>query len=272
MYKDNRYAAQLRRDDLILQQARAPFPPELLNLHARRVARSWAGGAGIVGAALLLATEVIDARFAAHTLLASWLLMGATYLALRVGGRPLMELSIGRRLRLSGDVYQDLAMLETGGAAAWGLGRLRRLERPSLALPLVAASLLAPLSLHLLVAVLLLGWTSAEFGRWATISAVLVGHAHVCLLIFSLVHVSRVQASLTRDPAGLGSGSRFGMWALTWVATAAAVPGAVLFFVPPFLVFLTGLAFVPAAFHWASSRAATERQLIVNLAPRVTPE
>lgn len=50
--------------------------------------------------------------------------------------------------------------------------------------------------------------------------------------------------------------------ALTWTSTVAALPGAILVFIPPIIVAATGLVFVPLSWHWASRTATIERRQI----------
>jgi len=234
----------------------------LIFLHCRRTARAWAGGVGLAGALMLVGTIIFKADLAAHVLLASWGMMGVAYLVgWRVAG-PRLWRRLTRRFRLSNDAFADLSTLERGGPREYAVRLVRKLERPALALPLATLCLLAPLSLHLVVATLFLHCSVSEFSRWCVVSAVVVGHAHITLLIFSLVHVKRLRAMLDQGQAHRISGVRSGMWALTWTSVVGAIPGGLLYLIPPILVFLTGLLFVPLAFCWAAARAASERQLV----------
>ena len=177
-------------------------------------------------------------------------------------GPAIRDRLLARAFQLTGNVFDDLSNLEAGGPRKVGLALLERLEQPSMALPLAALSLLGPLSLHLVVALVFFNSSSPQFGSWAALSLVLVGHAHLAMLVFAIVHIHRLRTELDLDIGSSPSGARRGIWAAIWAAAAAAVPGALLFFIPPVLVLLTGLAFAPLVFHWAARRGQSERQLI----------
>jgi hypothetical protein len=206
-----------------------------------------------------MAVEVVrEARHATPILLLTWVAMA---LALLVG-LGVAWLRLRRATRRcsapSGDVFLDLARLEIGAATRMALSRSHRLERASLALPLCAFSLLAPLTLHLLFGVIFLEPTFRQFDNWIAISLMLVGHAHLTLMILAVLHVVHLGRELDWGlPVG---GAPRGLRALAWTTLASAVPGIFLLAIPPLLVFVTGLAFVPWAFAWASRRARLERQ------------
>jgi hypothetical protein len=235
----------------------------------RRVGWAAAGGVGtLLGAAALLRGLLSFTMEGKHgAAAATSLLVGAWPAALVAGlascaaARALTSRALDVPLVLSGDPAADLARFE----AADPLRRLRelaqRLEFGSVALPLAALSLVAPLSIHAVVCVLLGGgvWVplAEEFGTWIGISALIVGHAHLVLLAMAVGWAS----SLRRSETSVLRAGVHRSWGRALIVTVgvSAVPGIVLVAIPPLLVLLTGLAFVPAMYLAAAKRVERER-------------
>jgi hypothetical protein len=246
---------------------------------ARRVARSLAGCAGVMmgGAAFLVAiASFFSSPDAARTdrvaatvlLLAAWptaFVIGAVG---RVAARVM--LSLDARIPLTGDPAEDLARLEARDPLQDARATARAWERRSTALPLAALSLLAPLSIHWVVYILLLkapdlrASTFDDFGVWIGMSAVLVGHAHLALLIGSVIWASRLRTRPTVDIRGGIHRS----WATVLAVSAgvACLPGIVLLAIPPILVGLTGVLFVPLMFLGTVRILAAERSALEAMA------
>lgn len=260
MYKDHLIAARCRRDGLVREYSGVPVPERLLTLYAVRQARKWAGVAGIAGFLLLVVELFLGARHSSMILMISWGLVLLVYAAVRLLARWRMGRILARELTPSADVFADLTRLDRGTPQDSLRERVSRLEVPSLAVPVAAATLLLPLTLHLLVGSGLLDVYLADFNAWILLSLVLVGHAHLTLLVFSVLHVNRVCRELDLGDEVGGAGR--GLWALLWTITASAIPGAIFLFIPPLLVALTGLTFVPWMFFWVARRARSERLLI----------
>jgi hypothetical protein len=135
-------------------------------------------------------------------------------------------------------------------------------ERRSAALPLAAASLLAPLSLHWIVWCLLnmpnIGARSAaDFGSWIGLSVVLVGHAHIALLVAAVQWTRTLRAVPT---AHLRNGlSRAWGLALAVTVGVACLPGILLMGIPPILVAVTGTFVVPVMFVTTVRNVERER-------------
>lgn len=191
-----------------------------VRVRARRAARV-AGSLALLGGALLLcadALEVVDVD-ALVALAGAWLGAGVTgllaYGVVRATARP------------------DPTLLRA-------LGPGTASEKLSLVAPAVAVSLVAPLSLHGVVSLLLgCGPSATTFDDWVRLSLILVGHAHVALALrasFDAIAASEDRGSLRPLPAvGLAT-------------LVASVPGVLAYAVPPVLVFITGAAFVPALY------------------------
>lgn len=138
--------------------------------------------------------------------------------------------------------------------------RLRRRLVPSLALPLAALAILAPLSLHFALYRLFDETSSTrDFTWWMMISGVIVGHAHLALVVFGVRFVrslERAPLATKRDAVGRG------VVDVLMTAGIASLPGAVLILIPPLLTLLTGLVFVPLAYLCVYVAHANEARAI----------
>ena len=257
VYKDHLFAAECRLAQLASDQRCDRIPAPLLTIYARRQARLWASVVGIVGFVLLGLETLGGGGYPTHILLLTWMAMVPVYLITRVVARSSLSRFARRRGRASGDVVLDLARLEAGEPHRSVVERVRRLERSSFAFPLAAITLLTPLTLHCLFSLAVLQVQLKEFNAWIVISMVIVGHAHLTLLVLALVHVARMRTEMDRgEPA---QGAPRGIRAVVWATLASTIPGIFLLCIPPPLVFLTGVIFVPAVFAWSTHQARRER-------------
>lgn len=257
VYKDHLFAARCRLERLRASGSAPILPQDVTKVYAHRLARAWAGGVGIAGFGLLVAQVLGGTGRASVVLVATWIAMVVTFALGLLLGRLLFPRRVRRALARAGDVFRELALLEAGGAAFVAVRRAHALESASLTLPLCAAALLAPLSLHLVAARLLFGTGLEDFDAWIGICLLLVGHAHLALVVLCVVHVGRLRAELDAG-VPLDCTSR-GLRALGWVTLASCLPGLLLVFLPPLLVFSTGIIFVPWIFAWAGRCAWRER-------------
>jgi len=203
----------------------------------------------------------LGGRHSSILLAAAWLLMGTAYLTSGwIGRRRLRRYEKALLEDREDDVFGHLATIEAGSPLERVLSRSHRLEVLGFALPMVALTLLTPLFVHLVIGTTVLGVNIYQFSAWVLISLLLVGHAHLTLLILSVMHVLRIRDELNRG--GSVAGASRGFWALLWTVAASSIPGAVLLCIPPILVALTGLLFVPWMFHWVGQRAVLERQIL----------
>jgi hypothetical protein len=108
---------------------------------------------------------------------------------------------------------------------------------PGLVVPAVGIALLGPLSVHALVCLATCGeWEVARrFHEWVALSVVFSASAH---LAFAVLSVKRARALLRERPA-MSAGK---VWC--WTTGVACVPY-VLVVIPPIVVGLTGLVFLP---------------------------
>jgi hypothetical protein len=251
-----RYAAILAsaREDTSLAGAASVF--------AARTGRIYAGTTGIVGAALMVASAVASglwyvfphARLGAVSfptvttfVLGSWPAMAVAYRVGRVvGAHRIRDAATPRQ---TGDLHADLARLEHDLPGAVTRRRTAPLERASVALPMFAVALLAPLTLHRLVYSLVAH--DGDFESWARMSLVIVGHAHLVLAALCWQFAYKAfQAPVERIRA---EGRRAAWRALGITIGVSALPGAVLLLIPPILTAVTGIAFIPLLF-WGMSR------------------
>ncbi|MBW2733188.1 MAG: hypothetical protein JRH20_12415 [Deltaproteobacteria bacterium] len=263
MYRDHLVAARYRQQQIAQELGATAVPASLAHIYSRRVGRIAAGVAAL-GALLAMAIHflfTLDHREIALYLPIAW---GAAALAYGIGrwvGGALLRRRVAREYATSGDIFIDLGRLDALKPQQFMLAHVHQHERLALQVPLLAAALLTPLSLHLLIGVLWLGVSVSTFGQWIITSMVLVGHAHITLALFALFHAARVQREL--DQGVKVSGASRGGVALLWTVGASAVPGIVMLCVPPILVAITGLVFVPWLFHWASRTAHSERAVLM---------
>jgi hypothetical protein len=165
----------------------------------------------------------------------------------------------------SGDLERDLERLERAAPGAEARAAADRLERASVALPLMGLAMLAPLTIHLAVYRVCMFEPRMEsphgYDKWIAFSLVIVGHAHLVLALCAWLYARK----LRREPAWKLRSNvirRDGWHALLWATLAGAVPGALLFLIPPLLVLATGALFVPLAFWAMGRRVLLERALL----------
>jgi hypothetical protein len=263
VYKDHLFAARCRLEQLNgRSQTPSPvLPRDLVATYSHRKARTWAGATGAVGACVLAVTVINGGAHASSVLLATWAAMGWAYLTSLLTSGAWLRRAV-RQPDTPTDPLTELERLESKVQLRAALARTHRAEVLSTALPLVVLSLLCPLTLHMGFSFAFLQVDVDEFNRWIVGSYALVGHAHLTLLVFSVRHVLRVRRELDHGQPPVGT-SR-GFKALVWSTVAGAIPGIVLLCIPPALVFLTGVAFVPWMFAWAAKRIRTERQVLAS--------
>lgn len=276
-YRDPRYAASIRIEEL---RARGHdllegVPEELTRIHARRVARISAGVVAIAGFCGMIVSAIAGVdrpQYSAFLYVHPTLFLVASValsLAVYFLARSVASRTFARRVWSSFDDGQDelsrLARLEND-SVRWAAARIvHASEKQSLALPMAGISLLAPLSLHLVVWCVLgdgdIGsrrWLSG-FDWWICASLLLVGIAHVVLAGLCVRFAGKVaDASL----ASLSRKSPMSGWAvLGWTVLAACVPGVIAFAIPVAIVFVTGV-FIPLMFAFMHRRAIEERRAL----------
>jgi hypothetical protein len=241
---------------------------------SRRVGRAVGGGVGVAIAVLAFALGLVaffrrgelghpDLRTSTELLFLAWpsaLVAGALA---RLLARSLVAL--GGRVTMSGNLSIDLARLEGADPLREACDLARAWERRSAALPMAALSLLAPLTIHGIVWFALASAQTADsamddFGTWIAVSVILVGHAHLALLVCAVRWAYRLRSVETRM-LRVGLGRAWGT-ALLVSGGVACLPGVVLLAIPPILVLLTGMAFVPLMYHLTARMIEGERRAL----------
>lgn len=293
IYRDDEAALHDRRRELRAswQAAYAAAVPALSRLYADRVARTRAGQVATVGAVAMAVVAILHfgikgfprPNLAAGTsvpsllLLASLLAGAIVYGVVYLAARRHLQNELAAPVE-TGDVRRDIAVMESTSPTTLARAAIERREQPSLLWPLIAISLLAPLSLHLCPAMAIIdrGQRLPGFSVWIAISVMLVGHSHGVLAHLAQGFVERLAESLDK---GLPfSGTQEGFKALGLTTLSVIVSPLALFtlcqggfgvalalmVVSGVLVALTGLLIVPVSFRAIFDLAKAERKYLAT--------
>jgi hypothetical protein len=241
-----------------------PLLPSLRAIGAARIARAVAGGVGIFGTiATVVLACVGDRADPTYALVGSGLGVIGTYVLVRT------SLAIGGALlpkrlplpKLTGMLQEDLARIDASDPLHPIYRQVAALEVWSTALPLVALSLLMPLTLHYAFLALFGTESAGDFGTWIRISMIVVGHAHLALMGMAIAFARKMRRSTSED---LGAMRIHREWAKAWglAIGVSALPGVVLLAVPPILSAITGLVFIPLMFVLMRRCVMNERALL----------
>lgn len=286
-YRHDALAADLRYGDLLEKRLEElPSALAVARVRERRVGRIAAGITGIAGTLLLVigALDLASTRSFSHgalgtVLLGTWGAMIAAYAIGRIGARILRRRpEIPRR---SGDRWADVERLSEPLVTSADRRRADACEKASVALPLMAIGLLAPLSIH---GVLYAGWLAADnrlreslgfdrwlevslqelarFDGWIALSLAIVGHAHLVLAFLCYRFAKKVRELPLEKIHEEGKRASWAVFG--WTVVASAVPGALLSLIPPGLTALTGVLFAPAMFRLMSRRVVAEREVLAS--------
>jgi len=254
----------------------------LVRIIAKRRGRMVGGVVGVTFGLLAFVTALVSYDASGRWLdgrgsgLGTLFLLSAWPLAAVASGIASMQcrLKTARRalapLRKTGDALVDLARVEQLDPARTLASFAKGQERLSVALPLAGIAMLAPLTLHFAVALFLSSSsnasteTAADFDGWIRWSVLLVGHAHLVLVYLGFRFARRLGARSSAEIEQKGT-ARDGFGAIALTTVASLVPGAVVFLVPPTLVFVTGAVFAPIAYAVMGRRVLAERRVIEQL-------
>jgi hypothetical protein len=202
-------------------------------IHRARVARSVAGAVlALVAVGALGWSLESEERGPARLLLLAWPVAIVAYVSTRV------------MLRVTGrGMTVDLVTAEH---------RLYELEILSVALPLTGVAFASPLTLHSLIAGI--DGDLVGFSRWMRMSVILVGHAHLALAIYAWLFADSLHHTRRGEPL-----ERSWLGALGTAVFVSAVPGIVVFAIPPVLALLTGLFFIPPCYLFVQESLMAER-------------
>ena len=221
-------------------------PPSLVSIYHARFARSLAGAVLTVLATTALAWSITFDRSTwtesdygpAALLLVSWPVALGTYLLARA---LLRATRVARRL--------DIVLAERS---------LFGLEVASIALPLAGIAFAAPLTLH--AAVGALKGDLNGFVEWMKFSAIIVGHAHLALAAHGWMFARELHRKPSTDEQISVRVER--SWLGGLAVMCGIVPGVVLIGIPPLLVLVTGVVFVPVSYFVLKTIFANERATI----------
>jgi hypothetical protein len=242
----------------------------MVNVLARRAARAWGGRVLALGATamfLCALSDTLPGVWTASSELPTWLLVATwpaaamAYIVARIAFSLWAKWRLdAHRRALEADPFAEGARGPDDLVRDWSMS----LERASVGWPLVGLALIAPLTIHgLFIGVVSrvndTTTTMHEYANWIGTSAVLVGHAHLVLAVCSWIYANKLRK---RGRDALKGAGLSGIAALGWATLAGAVPGALLMLIPPVLVFVTGLLFVPMSFVILTRQASDERMAI----------
>ncbi|MBK8253534.1 MAG: hypothetical protein IPK82_12810 [Polyangiaceae bacterium] len=272
-YRDANYAATLRINKLRELSPRVirDVPVDVLNVYSKRIGRATAGTFAIGGFCSMVAVAIVYGVLGGEFLPPTLVLAGTlaalplVYLAAVSSARRRFAERIAEKSARATDALSLAARLEPGGILDLAHEMAQKEERRSIALPLVGASLLGPLSMHMLVYIPILGLPRVSnlgevvkgFDVWICLSLVLVGIAHGVLAWKSYRfadRLSQLPLVILSEKIPTSPWSVFG-----WVWLASIFPGAIALFIPPILTAITGAVLIPLMFNWAYKRVLQER-------------
>jgi|GEM_PF-3208211 len=241
-YRDTAgWAVAAAQADQLEAQRRAEIatvPAALCQLYQHRQARIVAGAVGATAAVAMFAALAVSNRgLPTLVLIGAWPAMAFAYAVAFVAARYRLRRTLQQSVWRTDDVFCDLRRLECDGLAPAAVAedRASRQAHASYALPLVAAAVLGPLTLHLFVASLFPEpLSAADFADWMKLTAMFTGPAHAYAVWAAWQFPRR------RRPFQPAAGAA--LWAI--------IPGAIALFIPPVIVLVTGaviaaLCFVP---------------------------
>jgi hypothetical protein len=277
-YRDAEFILRDRRDELLaLREAELDDAwPDVSRIYARRAGRIAAGAFATCGAAWLVVSALVryaeadaTSRTLTPILLCTVALVPFAYALGWVAARLALRGARRKGLSLTGNVFVDLARLDHDERRAAVTHRANRLEHASVAATLVGWALLAPLSLHLLVAAAFSdSWVGCvrSFDGWIDASLVLTGIAHLTLALLGWRFANKLRGwDHESHDAPKGGWAAWG-----WTILASCVPGIIAFAIPPLIVAVTGAVFIPATYSFMRSRISDERHVLAAL--RTRPE
>ncbi len=258
-YRDDQYVLEVARQSALRHVLAALSDERVSAVYVRRRVRAAVGAWLLAGSGAMAISAFHWSAYATRVLLAVWEAAPAVALvawifararattALRAAGERAM-----REDALTGDgevptrARVSAAFTEAGVHDGRGEG-----------LVLAGLSLMAPLTLHLAYTAITHETPISlihNFSEWMRTSLVIVGHSHLVLAFMGWRYTWRLAVT---DPGR--SGVLAGFKAVGAAALVAVLPGALLLGVPIALVAVTGAAFAPLAWWWATKRMRSDR-------------
>ena len=252
----------------------------LLTVFARRHGRTWAGLIAVVGALGAMGIGAVAPYMALGILGSTWVAAGLAYgadvLAVRRKQAQRAErtaVADGPSAPASDGANESDAALRCVNFPATAIAKLAALDDlavGSIAWPLAGLTLLAPLSIHFMVYVMLWGiWAGTDglekFGAYMTITSIFLIPAYAAL-IGQAIQFARRLTTVSRAPMGQYPG----LQALVVTTMASLVPGVLLLGIPSVMVAATGLLFIPLSFGWIREAHRHERFALMSVADEVS--
>lgn len=270
-YRDDEMAARIRYDELLAEKRSAVMSVEpLAQIEGRRVGRIAAGAVGVFGfggiVALLIVEFVSDERMAGLASAALFLVWVLSFVAYLVAG-GIAEVRFGRSglPPRSEDVRADIERLSEIEPDLVLRDKVDRREVWSVALPMIAVSLLGPLTLHLILysVALILGIVDGrfvDFDKWMALSLAIVGHAH--LVAAGLCYRYAKKVSQVSPGEVIEMSKRSDSRTFWWTVLASAIPGAILLLIPPVVALVTGRGISWVMFRYMQRKILEERSAL----------
>lgn len=272
-YRDPNYAASVRLEQIRERDGEIQdhIPHEIRIIHARRAARSAFGWTAIVGFVAVGAVAGLNVVIAPAHLPTTFALLGALGLSLVAYGIAYQVALFGfdRKVLATFDAAEDplsrLARIEAAVIGETAARIVARSEPSSLWLPLAGVGLLVPLHLHLAYHLLTKGFSFSSrvvegFDWWIGASLILVGFAHLVLAFQGFRFASKASQMSTVQLEAKAPVS--GWAALGWTVLGSLLPGVIAIGIPPVLVFVTGILFIPYMFGTMHRRLVAERHVL----------
>jgi hypothetical protein len=284
VYRRPDHALAARLEDLHAERARAvaSLPRTAVEAFARRASSIAAGAAAsacglsmlAAGYAGLVGGELCGIDWDSHARLiglAPWLLLAGivVFPLTTVIVRPLARVWLTRLLRAAprgdADIEAYVARLHDARPAHVLQRKAMRLETASVALPLVASCLLAPLALFyvLLYLASMVHHASTDDFAW-TIQAVvmLAGHAHLVLAGCAIGYARRLRRGAVTSR---GHALSHALAGVLLAGVASVLPGlAIGFPYSSLFILVTGAIVVPLAYDVAFRRVTEERETLAS--------
>ncbi len=258
-YRDDQYAHELTRQDALREVLAVMADDRVRAVYVRRRVRAAVGGWLLAGSAAMAISAFHWSAYATRVLLAAWVAAPAValvaWIMARARATTALRSAVERAMR--GDALTGDGATATRARVSAAFTEAGVHDGRAEGLVLAGVSLLAPLTLHLAYTTITNTTPISlihNFTEWMRTSLVVVGHSHLVLAFMGWRYTWRLAVT---DPGR--SGVLAGFKAVGVASLVAVLPGALLLGVPIALVAVTGSAFAPLAWWWATQRMRSDR-------------
>jgi hypothetical protein len=259
-YRDDQYAHELTRQDALREVLAVMADDRVRAVYVRRRVRAAVGGWLLAGSAAMAISAFHWSAYATRVLLAAWVAAPAVALVawIMARARATTALRSAGERAMRGDALTGDGATATRARVSAAFTEAGVHDGRAEGLVLAGVSLMAPLTLHLAYATITQHTSYVlhydNFSEWMRTSLVIVGHCHLVLAFMGWRYTWRLAVT---DPGR--SGVLAGFKAVGVASLVAVLPGALLLGVPIALVAVTGSAFAPLAWWWATQRMRSDR-------------